>query len=427
VSRRATVPIRAATIPAVPDEAPAERLRQYRQAGMQPNGATLLHEQPAVDAFDRWLESKGTSIQAWSTQCAAHNRPPTLTVAFALGYISDRLDGTIKPDSVAQRFAHLVGALARKGWDVSAVRAERDKRHSAMTTMFRAARAGMHTDDVRRTQVRARPLTIKVITSMMDRIQQLEDSGDVSEMWAVWMRGFVLFGFAAALRINEIARLEWSWCTFDARGLVIDIPSSKRDRTAKRVVIPRGANLCPVAALEALRDAYDTRGTNTSRVFATPVGRRARNDTPWVDGIEASLASPTFHPEMADDFRHAAAVRAARCRLDRHLDFLLEASGVKARSVFERPSSHGLRRGCATELANAGVSLLDIAKHLRHASPTVTSIYIEGADLHVVDPARPAKRWSKADERALQAALSDVAGRLGTTTGSVTGRSTSDV
>lgn len=413
--RRVKVPSRIERTPG-----PAERLEGYRQAGARAAGGSRLREPALLASFESWLESKGTSTEAWAAMCASSGRPTTLTVALATAYLADQLDGSRKPRSASNRFTTLIGALRRAGWEVDAVRTARSRRQSAMTTMVKAATAQMDCDDVRRAQVRARPLTTKMITAMMKHLELLRCEREVSDIWATWMRALVLCGFAAALRINEIARMEWSWCTFSVDGVVIEIPRSKATSAPKQVFVPRGTTLCPVAALEALRSAYAECTANPGHVFAVPSFQKhlewqRRRDVSWVDIIEDHLSDPAFHPGCDGDVRLAAAERSAVKRITRQFEWFLNECGVHSRSVFERPTSHGLRRGCATELANAGVGIIDIAKHLRHKSPAVTSIYIEGADLHVIDPAAASKPWTRAEERAFRRSLSELAERLSPT------------
>jgi integrase len=398
-------------------EPAAARLARYREVGTRRAGSSMLGEPSLLASFATWLESNGTSFEHWTAVCAESGAQPTFTVALANAYLADKLNTGVKPKTASARLTTLIGALSRAGWDVEQVRRERSKRQCAMTSMVKTATARLDPDDVRRSTVRARPLTTNVITSMTEHLEHLRREREVSDLWAIWMRALVLTGFAAALRINEIARLEWEWCTFSDDGVIIEVPRSKATSTPKVILVPRGAELCPVRALEALRSAYAERNFVFARVFALPIRQpdaamQRRRDLPWVDIVGDSLADTSFYAGRPAEVREAAAARVATKRIERHLRWLLGTCGVSARTVFERPTTHGFRRGCATELANAGVTLIEIAKHLRHNSIAVTSVYIEGADLHIVDPARASKGWTKANERRLQRALADLEARL---------------
>lgn len=151
------------------------------------------------------------------------------------------------------------------------------------------------------------------------------------------MRGAVLVGYGAALRVGELAALRWEHVARDGPDMVIAL-RRKRHVDWQRVSVLRAmrADVCPVRALEDLaRLSAELEEAATASV----VGVGTRQIQNWV---------------------RALALRA----------------GIRG-----RVTPHSLRHGWASDAAAAGLPLSAIQEHLGHASPRQTARYARRAAL----------------------------------------------
>lgn len=97
--------------------------------------------------------------------------------------------------------------------------------------------------------------------------------------------------------------------------------------------------------------------------------------------ISGRLANPDVHPDDTLAIRMGRAVAYAAGEQSKTYRAICRAAGLQPRNGFENLGANGPRRGSTVDLTQAGFDPHTIAKHLRHAHPSVTSPYIEEADL----------------------------------------------
>lgn len=171
-------------------------------------------------------------------------------------------------------------------------------------------------------------------------------------------RALLLVGFAGAFRRSELVAIDHAHLRFDATGVTIRIPRSKRDQEGKGadVTLPRmrGEDSCPVRALETwLSRAKIRRGP----VFRGITRHGTIEDRLSPGGVRlillrrAALAKLTVHPS-------------------------------------ERLSPHGLRAGLITEAYLAGAPDEQVAAHTRHGDLATMRGYRRRARITADNPAR---------------------------------------
>lgn len=179
-----------------------------------------------------------------------------------------------------------------------------------------------------------------------------------SDLAGIRDRALLLVGFAGAFRRSELVAIDHVHLRFEATGVTIRLPRSKRDQEGKGadVTLPRmrGEDTCPVRALEA----WLSRG----RIRRGPVFRSiTRHGT-----IEDRL-SP-------GGVRLILLRRAALAKLTVHPN--------------ERLSPHGLRAGLITEAYLAGAPDEQVAAHTRHGDLATMRGYRRRARITADNPAR---------------------------------------
>jgi integrase len=177
-------------------------------------------------------------------------------------------------------------------------------------------------------------------------------------------RALFLVGFAGAFRRAELVAIDVVHLRFDAAGVTIHIPRSKRDQEGKGadVTLPRmrtataspAGVTCPVRALEHwLRRARLKRGP----VFRHVTAHGTLEDRLTADGVRKILLR-----------------RAAMAKLT-----------VDPR---ERLSPHGLRAGFITEAYLAAAPDEQVMAHTRHADLSTMRGYRRRAKITADNPAR---------------------------------------
>lgn len=177
---------------------------------------------------------------------------------------------------------------------------------------------------------------VKMIDVIPDDIQGIRDSA------------LILFGQHAALRRDELERLDRSWLTFGEAALAVEIPSSKTSKEPEEFVVPRGIPpYCPVAALERWLCAVDK---NIEHVFCQFTQHRAPR---WDRRITG--------------FGIARVVKR-----------LVQDCGIGDPATY---SGHSLRRGFVTQQNRDGVSIDKIMETTRHKSYDTVRRYVQKEDV----------------------------------------------
>lgn len=176
-------------------------------------------------------------------------------------------------------------------------------------------------------------------------------------------RALFLVGFAGALRRSELVAIDHAHLRFEAGGVTIHIPRSKRDQEGKGadVTLPRMRDAggavsltCPVQALE--------RWLAKARIRRGAVFR----------GV--TVAGKLGERLSTDGVRHVLRSRAARAGLKVHAS--------------ERLSPHGLRAGFITEAYLAAAPDEQVMAHTRHQDHSTMRGYRRRARITADNPAR---------------------------------------
>jgi len=183
-------------------------------------------------------------------------------------------------------------------------------------------------------------------------------------------RALFLVGFAGAFRRSELVAIDFVHLRFEATGVVIHVPRSKRDQEGKGadVTLPRmrGADTgavgdigpvsdtCPVLALE--------RWLARARIKRGPVFRGVTTH----GTLEGRLS--------ADGVRKILLRRAALAKLTVHAS--------------ERLSPHGMRAGFITEAYLAAAPDEQVMAHTRHSDLSTMRGYRRRAKITADNPAR---------------------------------------
>lgn len=174
-------------------------------------------------------------------------------------------------------------------------------------------------------------------------------------------KALLLKGFAGAFRASEMVANRVENLRFDHRGVTILIPRSKTDQegNGQTVTIVRTANpaTCPVVALEEWIEALtELRGARSGVLF--PVLRAAGDSAIR----EARLAERAL---TTDDYRKI-------------LKKLCEGAGMDRRTI----GGHSLRAGHATQAADNGASVFEIAAQGRWKTLQMVMLYFRMGNRH---------------------------------------------
>lgn len=171
-------------------------------------------------------------------------------------------------------------------------------------------------------------------------------------------RALFLLGWAGMFRSSELVAVRWQDLHFTGSrpGVMVYVPRSKTDQAGDGAWVfvagcVRERQLCPVQALERLRDFY------RRRLGVAPLGSVFRAVAPGVSGAERQLAKSTV------------GVRLKKA---------LAAVGVADADLY---AAHSLRRGGATWAVQQGVSVRevqimgrwksDVVREYLYSSPSV--------------------------------------------------------
>ncbi len=171
-------------------------------------------------------------------------------------------------------------------------------------------------------------------------------------------RALFLVGFAGAFRRSELVAIDFVHLRFEASGVVVHVPRSKRDQEGKGadVTLPRmrGDDTCPVLALQ--------RWLSRAKIKRGPVFRSITTH----GTLEGRLS--------ADGVRKILLRRAELAKLTVHAS--------------ERLSPHGLRAGFITEAYLAAAPDEQVMAHTRHADLSTMRGYRRRAKITAGNPAR---------------------------------------
>lgn len=168
-------------------------------------------------------------------------------------------------------------------------------------------------------------------------------------------RALLLAGWCGGLRRSEVAGLTWGDLAHVAGGVVVTLTRSKTDQVGagRQVPLPRQsvATLCPVSALDALRDAMAAHGPDLVADTAPVFVAVSRWDTPTRRALSGAAV---------------AGVVARR---------------TGAAGLATRYRGHSLRKGLVVAASEAGVADSAIMATTGHRSVSMLRQYQGQADL----------------------------------------------
>jgi site-specific recombinase XerD len=241
-----------------------------------------------------------------------------------------------------------ISAIASDGLSVSSI----GRRLAGIAYAHKLAKASnpCATDDVRvilagiRRTIGTKPKRKQAATA--DRVRAMLDACP-DTMQGKRDRALLALGFAGAFRRSELVALQVADLVEVTDGYRVTIRRSKTDQTGEgqEIVIPRGAKIRPVDAVQAwLHAAHITQGL-LFRVV-------------WRGGHVVSRGLRG----------HDVARIVKRCA---------SAAGLDPAEL----SGHSLRAGFATSAAETGASVLKIMETTRHKSVDVLATYVRRVDL----------------------------------------------
>lgn len=164
-------------------------------------------------------------------------------------------------------------------------------------------------------------------------------------------RAMILLGFYAALRRSEVCALHREDVAAHELGLLVTLRRSKSDQggRGRTKAVPRVPDeLCPERALRAW---LAVRGEQTGPLFGAIKGRAK-----------------------------------GRCPSGSTFSLIFKLVARRAKLADEGLSTHGLRSGWATEVANRGGRVERIQAHLGHASPEMALRYVRAREAWIDHP-----------------------------------------
>ncbi len=189
-------------------------------------------------------------------------------------------------------------------------------------------------------------------------------------------RALFLVGFAGAFRRSELVAIDFVHLRFDAAGVVIHIPRSKRDQEGKGadVTLPRmrGPDAGAAGATGAVGATGPVSGTCPVCALERWLQRARIKRGPVFRGV---TAHGTLEGRLSGDgVRKILLRRAAMAKLTVHAS--------------ERLSPHGLRAGFITEAYLAAAPDEQVMAHTRHADFSTMRGYRRRAKITTDNPAR---------------------------------------
>ncbi len=258
----------------------------------------------------------------WSVWAHKQGFSPLPATAEALAlFIAARADKGLKPGYLRAQLGQIVKQHATRGYPTLGL--------SSLAEEILEAYSRTHTGGRRKAPVLA-----------IDGIAAMAAAAAGQGPGGLRDRVIVCAGYCGAMRVDDMVRARLEDVEATPWGAVLRLRASKDNPSgaaAETVVLLRRIDaLDPIAAIEDL---------------ITAVGSSSGPLVPARVGSDRAL--------KADSFAHRLAV-------------LSQQAGLRV-----TPTGHSLRRSWATHAYEAGVDLVTIQRHLRHASPTTTKGYIE--------------------------------------------------
>lgn len=343
-------------------QALADRAREIAKDGaLAPNSA--LAYQSRLRAFD-----------AWATSQIPHFDPvehvtPEVIAAWLVHYLVDQGRKISSASLTLAALRHRSLSAATDSYCPCD--------HPLVLRTIDALRRGLPSVQV--SAKKARPLTTDEIKAMVAAIDGVKTTTGCHGLKVAFWKAYVLLAFVSGMRREEMVRLQTSWLTFDNKGLIVRLPSSKTDQAKKgqTLRIPNGSTgLCAVTATREWLAARAEWCGSTGSVFPSGVSltRVLKRD---------DIAA--FNGEVRDqaDLRKLRSCcnkpTAALSRLALAAELPIDAS--------QRLSHHSTRRGVATELRRVGTDVAAISTVLRHGSLDSTMGYVDVVDSFDSHPA----------------------------------------
>lgn len=275
----------------------------------------------------------------WSVWAREQGFSPMPATAEALAlFIAARTDKGLKPGSLRAQLRQIVREHATLGYPTLGL--------ASLAEEILDAYSRTHTAGPRKAPV----LPIEDLTAMATAAAGLGPGG-------LRDRVIVCAGYCGAMRLDDMVRARLEDVEATPWGAVLRLRASKDN--------PMGAAAETVVLLRR-NDALDPIAAINDLIAAT--GSASGPLVPVTLGFDRALKSDSF---------------AYR------LEAISQQAGLRV-----APTGHSLRRSWATHAYEAGVDLVTIQRHLRHASPTTTKGYIESlspwVDNAAVRMARPA-------------------------------------
>lgn len=356
----------------LPAPAPAGAPLTILGADLAPLGASPEARAAAEDLFRALAAAKSVNTkrvyaQGWATWetwaarvgVAPLPAPPAAVAAFLAAA------GMPKPGRRAMAVSTLRVWLAAIGH----VHAHHGHPPPGAEAVVRAALAGVSREQAARgprspQDSRGRPRAVEAapLTAprLLEALAAFQPAAARGVPVAVRDRALLLLGYVCALRRSELANLRWSQIHLDPRGALgglLHLGVTKTDQTGKgaRLPVPRSGVACPVEALEAW-----------ARLLAA-TGRSGLLDA---DAPMFPVLTPRWNDPGASELPEALSGAT--------IDAIVRKRTV---GIAGGPySGHSLRAGLATTLAEAGKTLEQIRKPLRHKRIDTTLKYVRSRD-----------------------------------------------
>lgn len=210
----------------------------------------------------------------------------------------------------------------------------------------------------------------------IEMLREVVDAIDTDTLRGLRDKAIIVTGFVGAMRISELAGLNWGEIEATGDGLIVQPRKSKANQDGRRtddvIVLPRlDTALCPVRAIEAWRIAAELpkRGPLWARIYD-------RKDSQGTPTGERVMRGPAGGTGLTPDSTKLILQRAlARAKATAPPSSSLQA--ILARDF----AGHSLRRGMATAMAEAGQQIDAIKAALRHRSVATTLKYVDVRDV----------------------------------------------
>jgi integrase len=323
---------------------------------LQPHLADQVAAAVGASKKQNTLRAYRSDLAAFSSWCAGNGlQAMPATADTVAAYLADQVARGLKVTTVRRHLATISKAHTLAGYSY--------ERNPAGSELVKATMAGLrNTHGAAPDQ--APPMTPELLRTVVQAISTVVPAShgqpERADLVGLRDRALLLVGWSAALRRSELAQLRWGQVSWETGGAVLQLEGSKTDKgsTGQKapVAAEPGSDLCPVAALQAWRDACRKRGY-------------WKRDT-WQDGADSD------RPMFPAINRHGHLGEA----MTPHSVGLIISQRAAAVGL-EGYTGHSLRRGLiqAAHLAGKGDSV--IMQTSRHRSVNMVRTYQADAGL----------------------------------------------